>query len=117
MSIFLGAVQSNKNAIQKRVDEVNEMIRFANENDIEVVDSTTTWQAPMRYNLLKYTKGVLYVSYQELDLYKYNRGKGKSYKKESFKVGRNDTDYGFNENEGIKKVLSNIAKMYRKAIK
>ena len=83
MSIFLGAVQKSSNAIQKRVDEVNEMIRFGNSHDIYVVDSTTTWQAPMKYNLLKYTKGVLYVSYEELDLYKYNRGKGKSFKKEN----------------------------------
>ena len=107
MSIFLGAVKSgNSNAIQKKVDEINNMIRFANEKDIEVVDKSSSWQSPMRYDLLKYTKGVLYVKYKELDLYKANRGGGRNYKSVSERYGKND----------VATALTEIARMYRSKI-
>lgn len=107
MSIFLGAVKSgNSNAIQKRIDEINNMIRFANEKDIEVVDKSSSWQSPMRYDLLKYTKGVLYVKYKELDLYKANRGGGRDYKTMTERYGKND----------VKEGLTYIARMYRSRI-
>lgn len=107
MAVLLGAIKSGKDPIQKRVDEINDMIRFANENNIEVVDNRSTWQTPMKYNLLKYSRGVLFVTYQELDLYRYNKGQGKFYKKVSDRVGKYD----------IKEVLNDIARMYRSSIR
>jgi hypothetical protein len=107
MAVLLGAIKAGSNAIQKRVDEVNDMIRFANENKIEVVDKSGTWQAPMKYNLLKYSRGVLFVTYQELDIYKYNRGKGEDWQKKTARYGKED----------IRDVLNDIAKMYRSSIR
>ena len=101
------AKKSGSNAIQKRVDEVNEMINFANENNIEVVDKNSTWQTPMKYNPLKYSRGILFVSYQSLDLYKFNKGQGESWKKENDKFGKDD----------VKDVLTDIARMYRSSIR
>jgi hypothetical protein len=117
MSIFLGAVKSaNSNAIQKRVDEINDMIRFANEKGIKVVDKSQTWEAPMQYELLKYSKGVLYVSLKTLNLYKYKKQGITEYKKESFRIGKKNTDAGFNDNETIRVTLTDIARMYRSRI-
>jgi hypothetical protein len=117
MSIFLGAIkQKNVSSIQKRVDEINDMIRYANEHNLEVVDKSQTWEAPMKFEPLKYSNGVLYVKYQKLDLYKYNRGKGTSWQKESYKVGRKDTSYGFEENESIRLTLTDIARMFRSVV-
>ena len=107
MAVFLGAVQKNSNTIQRRVDEINDMIRYANSKDIEVVDTSSSWQSPMKYDLLKYTKGVLYVKFKELELYKANKGGGRDYKSVTERYGKNDVNYA----------LTNIAKMYRKAIK
>jgi hypothetical protein len=118
MAVLLGAIkQKNVNAIQKRVDEINEMIRFAKEHKLEVVDKTNTWQAPMKYEPLKYSNGVLYVTYYKFDLYKYAKGQGYDWKKESYKVGRKDTSYGgYSENESIKMTLTDIARMYRSVV-
>jgi len=117
MSIFLGAVkQKNVPAIERRVEEINDMIRFAKLHKLEVVDKSGSWQAPMKYELLKYSKGILYVTFETLDLYKYNREGKRSYKKESYKVGRKDTSYYYKENESIKVSLTDIARMYRARI-
>jgi hypothetical protein len=107
MAVLLGAIKSGNDPIQKRVDEINDMIRYANENNIDVVDKSSTWQANMKYNLLKYSRGVLFVSYQQLDLYKYYKGQGETWKKESYRVGKND----------VREVLTDIARMYRSSIK
>jgi len=107
MSILLGAVkQTNTNAIQKRVDEINAMIRFAKLHKLEVVDKSGSWQSPMIYEQLKYTKGVLYAKYKELDLYKANRGGGRDYKNMTERYGKND----------VKEGLTYIARMYRARI-
>jgi len=106
MAVLLGAIQKNSTTIEKRVNEINDMIRYANANDIEVVDNRSTWQSPMRYNPLLYTKGVLYVSYAELDLYRANRGGSRVYENKVYRVGKND----------VKETLTDIARMYRSAI-
>jgi len=107
MSIFLGAViQKNSNAIQKRVDEINEMIRIAKANDLSVTDKSGTWQPLVKYNLLKYTKGVLYATYEEENLYYYAKGKGRKWEKKSERYGKNDVAYG----------LKYIGAMYRSAV-
>jgi hypothetical protein len=118
MSIFLGAIkQKNVPAIERRVSEINEMIRFAKIHKLEVVDKSNTWQAEMKYEQLKYSNGILYITYETLDLYDYLKGKGRKYKKESYKVGRKDTSYGgYSENESIRITLTDIARMYRSRI-
>jgi hypothetical protein len=112
MNTFLGgifgtATTKKPSALEKRVAEVNKLINEGNKQGLEVVDSSSTWQAPMKYKPLKTSRGVLYVTYEKLDLYKYNRGKGTSWEKKSERWGTEDAKY----------ILNDIAKMYRKAIK
>jgi hypothetical protein len=105
-------------SIEKRVLEVNEMIKKGNELGIKVIDESGTWQSPMKYRPIKYSNGVLYVEYDELDLYKHNKGLGSEWKTEKYKVLKADmslTSYG--EGSGQKETLSDIAKMYRKGLK
>jgi hypothetical protein len=94
--IYIGAV--NKSSIQKRVDEINQMIEIADGD--YVYDYTSTWQSNLVFNPLKYTNGVLYVSWKEQDY------KGK-WVKTSTKYGEYD----------IPEVLTWIRKMYKTAIK
>jgi hypothetical protein len=106
----------NVPTIEKRVAEVNALIREGNDKGVEVIDSNNTWQAPMKYKPIKYTKGVLYISYEQLDLYKYNKGMGTFYKKESYKIGKNESGMSMSNNSAQKETLTEIARMYRKAI-
>ena len=104
-------------SIRKRVDEINALIKLGNENDIEVVDESTTWESPMKFKPLKYSNGVLYVEYQELDLYSYLKGRGTKYETKKFKVTKYDTSSGFEAGESQRNELNDIAKMYRKALR
>jgi hypothetical protein len=106
----------NVPTIEKRVVEVNALIKEGNEKGVEVIDESTTWEAPMRYNLLKYTNGVLYVSFEKLDLYKYNKGRGTEYNKESYKIGKNEMGMSMFKGNAQTEALTEIARMYRKAI-
>jgi hypothetical protein len=112
MNTFLGgifgtATTKKPSAFEKRVAEVNELINEANRQKLEVVDTSGTWQSPMRYKPLKTTRGVLYVSYEELDLYDYLKGRGSKYVKKSERYGKDEA----------KSALSDIARMYRKVLK
>jgi len=104
-------------SIKKRVDEVNALIKLGIENDIEVVDNSTTWEAPMKYKPLKYSNGVLYIEYQELDLYSYLKGRGTKYETKKEKVTKYDDSYGYGAGVTQKQMLNDIAKMYRKALR
>ena len=106
-------------SIEKRVAEVNELIKRGNDLGIEVVDESTTWQAPMKYKPLKYTNGVLYVEYQELDLYRHNKGMGSDWETKKYKVTKYENAYGFEGEAGSmqRQVLTDIARMYRKPLK
>ena len=97
-------------SIERRVAEVNAMIEDANEKGLEVVDEGQTWQAPMKYKPIKYTRGVLYISYEQLDLYKYNKGLGVVWEKKNDIVGKNVIMYSQSQ------ALSEIARMYRKVL-
>lgn len=112
MATFLGGIFGTGNAkkhtaLEKKVAEVNELINEANRKNLEVVDTSSTWQSPMRYKPLKTSRGVLYVTYEELDLYKHLKGRGTIYIKNSERYGKEDAKF----------VLNDIAKMYRKALK
>jgi hypothetical protein len=106
-------------SIEKRVAEVNELIKRGNELGIEVVDEGNTWQAPMKYKPLKYTNGVLYISYEVMDLYKYNREYVQDWEKKSYKIGRYESSWGHQGEEGSaqREALTEIARMYRKPLK
>lgn len=106
-------------SLEKRVAEVNELIKRGNELGIEVVDEGNTWQAPMKYKPLKYTNGVLYVSYEQLDLYKYNREYVQDWEKKSYKIGKYESGYGYRGEAGAaqREALTEIARMYRKPLK
>jgi hypothetical protein len=103
--------------IERKVDEVNRLIKLGNDNDIEVVDNSSTWQSPMKYKPIKYSNGVLYVEYRELDLYSYLKGRGEKYEVKKEKTTKNDDSYGFGAGVTQRYVLNDIAKMYRKALK
>jgi len=106
-------------SIEKRVAEVNELIKRGNELGIEVVDEGNTWQAPMKYKPLKYTNGVLYISYEQLDLYKYSKTYSSDWEKKSYKIGKYESGYGYKGEEGAaqREALTDIARMYRKPLK
>jgi DNA repair protein RadC len=99
----------NVSSIEKRVEEVNKLIELANANDISVIDSSTTWQSPMKYKPIRYSNGVLYVEYQELDLYKYNRTGESNWVTKKDKVLKRNMEFD--------NPLNDIAKMYRKALR
>jgi hypothetical protein len=106
----------NVPSIEKRVAEVNALIQEGNEKGLEVIDKTTTWEAPMKYNSIKYTNGVLYISYKELDLYKNNKGMGREWKNESYKIGKHEMGENSFRGSAQTDALSHIARMYRSAI-
>ncbi len=99
----------NVSSIEKRVEEVNKLIELANANDISVIDSSTTWQSPMKYKPIRYSNGVLYIEYQELDLYKYNRTGESNWVTKKDKVLKRNMEFD--------NPLNDIAKMYRKALR
>lgn len=107
----------NVSSIEKRIKEVNNLIQLGNDNDLQVVDSSTTWESPMKYNLLKYTNGVLYVSYEELDLYNYLKRGASRWKKEHYKVGKNEMGQNVFKGSAQTDTLTQIANMYRKALR
>jgi hypothetical protein len=112
MNTFLGGIfgtgdTKKPTAFEKRVAEVNDLINEANRQKLEVVDTSGTWQSPMRYKPLKTSRGVLYVSYEELDLYNYLKKRGTNYVKKSERYGKDEAKYALND----------IAKMYRKVLK
>ena len=76
--------------MENRVNEVNDLIKQGNEKGIEVIDKSVTWQSPMKYKPFKYSNGVLYEQYEELDLYKANKGQGREWKlvKNTYTKGR-----------------------------
>jgi hypothetical protein len=99
----------NVSSIEKKVNELNRLIELANEKGISVVDSSSTWQSPMKYKPIRYSNGVLYVEYQELDLYKYNRTGVSNWVTKKDKVLKRNMQFD--------NPLNEIAKMYRKALK
>ena len=106
----------NVSSIEKRVAEVNALIKEGNDKGVQVIDKTTTWEAPMKYNPIKYTNGVLYVSYKQLDLYKYKKGMGSEWKNESYRIGKNEMGENISRGSAQTDALSYIARMYRSAI-
>jgi len=103
----------NVTSLEKKVAEVNALIEEGNKKGVEVIDSSSTWEAPMKYKPIKYSNGVLYIEYEELDLYSYNRGEGTKWKIKKDKV----TKSGGLGVDDQKAELNYIARMYRKAIK
>lgn len=99
----------NVRSIEKRVEQVNHLIALGNANNLEVVDSRSTWQSPMKYKPLKYSNGVLYIEYEELDLYQYNRKGIAKWTTEKDKVLKRDMEFD--------NPLNDIARMYRKALR
>ena len=95
--------------IAKKVAEVNALIEKGNELGVEVVDSSTTWQSPMKYKPIKYVNGILYIEYEELDLYLNNRSGIRQWKLKKDKVLKRNMEFD--------NPLNDIAKMYRKAIR
>jgi DNA repair protein RadC len=99
----------NVSSIEKKVAEVNRLINLANEKNISVVDSSSTWESPMKYKPIRYSNGVLYIEYQELDLYKYNRTGVSNWVTKKDKILKRDIEFD--------NPLNDIAKMYRKALR
>lgn len=96
-------------SIAKKVAEVNALIERANKLNLSVVDTSGTWQAPMKYKPFKYSNGTLYEEYQELDLYKYNKGRGEAWETKKGKVLKSNMEFD--------SPLNDVARMYRKALK
>jgi hypothetical protein len=99
----------NVPSIAKKVAEVNALIERANELNLTVTDTSGTWQAPMKYKPFKYINGTLYEEYQEMDLYKHNKGKGTTWETKKGKTLKSNMQYD--------SPLNDVARMYRKALK
>jgi hypothetical protein len=95
--------------LQKKVDEVNRLIQLANENDIYVVDSSSTWEAPMKFKPIVVMRGGLKVEYSQLNLYKWNKFGIDNWEKNIDRIKKADMDF---ENP-----LNDIAKWHRKALR
>lgn len=94
----------SEKGIQKKVDEINDMIAKAKDEDgdaIGVVDTSGTWQSAMYYKPIEYKNGKLYIQYEEQGT------KG---------ITKDVINKANMEMDGIP-TLNNIAKMYRKVIK
>lgn len=96
-------------SLQKKVDEVNRLIQLANENDIYVVDSSTTWEAPMKYKPIVIIGGGLKIEYLELDLYKYKRTGVANWEKKIDRITK--------ANMYFDNPINDIAKWHRKALR
>jgi hypothetical protein len=95
--------------IAKKVAEVNALIEKGNELGLSVVDSSSTWQSPMKYKTIKYVNGILYIEYEELDLYSHLKRGINQWKLKKDKVLKRNMEFD--------NPLNDIAKMYRKAIR
>lgn len=102
----------NVPTIEKRVEEVNALIKEGNDKGLQVVDTSSTWESPMKYKPFKYSNGVLYEEYEELDLYKYNKGQGTYWVTKKYTTKKSGGGI-----DDQKATLTQIARMYRKAIK
>jgi hypothetical protein len=96
MSVFIGAVKGSS-AIQRKVAEVNKLIQQA--KGLYVLDPTSTWESAYRFKPYKYSRGVLFESYD------INSGRG--WEKRSERWGSFDADM----------VLSHTKKMLKRAIR
>jgi hypothetical protein len=109
-----GSVDSRRSgnvpAIENRVAEINKFIARANRHGLRVVDESTTWQSPMAYWPIIYNNGTLYVEYEELDLYKHNKGLGSHWETKKDTIKKADI-------EEQKQTLNTISRLYKKALK
>ena len=96
MAVFIGAVKGSS-AIQKKVAEVNKLIEQA--KGLYVSDPTSTWESAYRFKPYKYSRGVLFESYE------INSGRG--WEKRSDRYGSFDANM----------VLSATKKMLNRAIR
>jgi hypothetical protein len=95
--------------IAKKVAEVNALIEKGNQLGLEVVDSSSTWEAPMKYKPIKYVNGILYIEYEKLDLYALSKRGVQKWDIQKDKVLKRNMEFD--------NPLNDIAKMYRKAIR
>jgi hypothetical protein len=95
--------------IAKKVAEVNALIEKGNSLGLEVVDTSTTWQSPMKYKPIKYVNGILYIEYEKLDLYALSKRGVQKWDIQKDKVLKRNMEFD--------NPLNDIAKMYRKAIR
>jgi hypothetical protein len=102
-----GGVGDSK--LQRKVDEVNRLIKLVNDNDLKVVNSSSTWETPMKYQPIVVSRGGLKITYKELDLYKYNRTGKQSWEEKKETVLKRDMEFD--------NPLNDIAKWHRKALR
>lgn len=94
-------------AIQKKVDAINAMIKVAFDKDgdpLEIIDKSSTWEAPMKYKPIVYKNKNLFIEYSEYD------GSGKDKVKKE-RITKANMEY-----DGIPQ-LNLIARLYKAALK
>jgi hypothetical protein len=97
--------------IEKRVDELNKLIEIANQNDLSIIDTSGTWQTQERYKPLRYVNGILYLNWEELDLYSYLKERGEKWDMKKDKVLKRNM-----ESDGIP-TINNLMRLYKKRLK
>lgn len=108
-------VNKRFNVIQRRVNEINEMISKAIDKDgdkLLVVDPKSTWEEPMSYEPIAFENNILTIRYTE----PYNKNKD-NIEKIDLNVYLEDIDENHFILEDAKGDLSSIKRMYNKAIK
>ena len=91
--------------LQKKIDEVNALIAKAVDTDgdpLEVIDPSSTWEAPLKFKPFELKNGFLYSEYEEYT------GHKKEIKKERFKPA---------DSGDALKWMSQVANWYRKVLK
>lgn len=101
----------NEAKVQRKVDELNRLIKLANENDLAIVDTSGTWQTPEKYKPVRYVNGVLYFEWEELDLYSYNKERGEKWNLKKDKVLKSNMEF-----DGIP-TLNTLMRLYKKSLK
>jgi len=99
----------NIKSIEKKVSALNLLIERANNLDLEVVDESCTWQAPYKYEPIKYSRGTMYIKWVKLDLYKHLKKGINVWEKGSETIKKSDIQYAC--------PINDLARMYRKALK
>ena len=68
-SLILESAKSDLKKVDKWVKDVNKIIASAVDKDgdpVEVIDSTSTWEAPMVYEPIEFKDNVLKIKYKEM---------------------------------------------------
>jgi len=118
-SLILESAKSDLKKVDKWVKDVNKIIASAVDKDgdpVEVIDSTSTWEAPMVYEPIEFKDNVLKIKYKEMgNGYKWEK-KEETFDMNDYLEKGDDSEQYWQYDDGFE-MLKMIKRMYTKAIK